>query len=495
MIEVGLALWIVAIGAVATVPVAVVRKPLLHAVSILPAGYAVYVVAALGLTIAGRFSAITTLILASTLAVAGASGWLARVGRTAVPWRRVGVEVAAVAAAAATIAALAQVIHLTRMTPDSMTYVLSSGGLERTGGLETLGVAAVLKRLLVVPALEAPGALTGRGYVASVMPLFGAAGLALTGRLAYAALQIVSAPRRWIWPLLGTATAFLVTTNRVVFNVAYIHTHMVFATFLLLGAGMAWLALQLRRWELLVPAALGFAALPMIRAEAVIVVLIFLVPLVTELAIPAKGRWALAGGVAVTTLAWFGLAAPPHVATSDLTITGPVLSNLGGVIGLLALVAATHLRSLRRLTAAAPLLVVAGLAAFVAIGAVRNPELFQATVAAMAANLSILGGWGTFWPIAATLLVLAAVTLRVPGERLLVYPLVAYGLAIPAFAFLRDGGYRDGPGDSGNRMMMHVVFIIMVYLVAAAGAAAAEAAAETADAEDSVASPDTVRVR
>jgi len=38
-----------------------------------------------------------------------------------------------------------------------------------------------------------------------------------------------------------------------------------------------------------------------------------------------------------------------------------------------------------------------------------------------------------------------------------------------AFAFLRDGAYRVGEGDSANRMLMHVVFIVGLYLIVAMG--------------------------
>ena len=54
MIEIGLALWIVAIGAFAMIPLAAVRMPLLYAATMVPAGYAIYVISSLVLTVAGR---------------------------------------------------------------------------------------------------------------------------------------------------------------------------------------------------------------------------------------------------------------------------------------------------------------------------------------------------------------------------------------------------------------------------------------------------------
>jgi hypothetical protein len=478
VIEIGLALWIVAIGALSMVPVAATRMPLVYAVTILPAGYATYVLAALALAIAGSYSVIGALVLASALSLGGAAAWVAST-QSPVPLRRMGVEIAGVAAVASLVAALAQVVHVTRMTPDSMTYLVAAGGLERVGSVEALGASAILKRLFVLPALEAPGGLTGRGYVASLMPLFGTAALALTGRLAFAALQFVGASRRRVRWLLASGGLFLLTTNRILFNAAYIHTHMVFATFLLLGVGLAWLALRSRRWQLLVPAALGFAVLPPLRAEAFIVVAIFLVPVLTDRDFPIRARWGLAGAVAVTTVAWFGIAVPPHVAPSDLGLTGPVYGNIVGAGALLLLMALTPMRRLEKITALAPAIVIAVLVVFVGLGAVRDPDLFQTSVAAMAANLAILGGWGVFWTVAGALLIIAAATLEVPGQRLLAYPIAGYVVAVLAFAFLRDGGYRQAAGDSGSRMMMHIVFLVVLYLIAAAGVAAAEADSAT----------------
>lgn len=477
MIEIGLALWIVAIGALATIHLAAVGMPYLYAAVIVPAGYAIYVIASLVLTAAERFSAIGALTLAS-VAAGTAGAWAILRKRSELPWRRIGFETGGVLVVAVMVAALAQVIHLTRLTPDSMTYLISAGALERTGGLAALDGSAVLKRLLVVPVLEAPGALTGRGYVASLMPLFGVAAAGLTGRLAHAAIGMAGVSRRVGPWLLGTAGLFLFTTNRFVFNFGYIHTHMVFAVFLLLGVGLAWLALQLERWEPLSAAALGFAALPMIRAEAFIIVAIFLVPILTERALPAQRRWVLAGAVAATTVLWFGIAVPPRVDTADLALTGPVVSNVIGAAGLLGLVAATQVGRLQKIVRFAPAVVAAGLAGFVALRALRFPELLQTSVAALAANLAILGGWGTFWFVSVVLFVLGVTTVRIPGQRLLTYPIASYPIAVLAFVFLRDGGYREGTGDSGNRMMMHIALIVVVYLVAAAAAAAAEAEAE-----------------
>jgi hypothetical protein len=480
VIEVGLALWIVAIGALGALPVTGAGIRRAHIAVMMPCGYALYVVAALMLVILERFSAIGALALASAVALAAAGAWASRPERRGtIEWRRIFAGVAVVAGVAAVVAIVAQLVHVARLTPDSMAYLTAAGGLERFGSLDAGSGSAVLKRLLVVPALEAPGALTGRGYVASVMPLFAVAGVGLCAWLAHQALQVVATPRRWVAWILGSAGLFLLTTNRVVYNGAYIHTHLVFATFLLLGTGAAWLALQQRTWVLVLPAALGFAALPMLRAEAVIVVIVFLVPIVVELRVPVATRWALVAAPAATTFLWFGLAVPPQVKAAELGLTGPVFSNLLGIAGLIALVAATQSEPLRPITARAPAIVLGAVLAYVAVSVLRDPAVFGTSLAAMGANLTRDGGWGTFWPIAVLLVVVALIRIRLPFERLFTYPIVTYWVAVVAFAFLRDGAYRMGAGDSGNRMMMHIVFVTMVYLVMAAGALAAEAEATT----------------
>lgn len=72
----------------------------------------------------------------------------------------------------------------------------------------------------------------------------------------------------------------------------------------------------------------------------------------------------------------------------------------------------------------------------------------------------------------------AALAVFLPFQRVLLLPMISFVLAIPVFAYLRGDAYRVGFGDSGNRMLMHIVFVVVLYLMLAAGAAALDLVAD-----------------
>jgi hypothetical protein len=248
---------------------------------------------------------------------------------------------------------------------------------------------------------------------------------------------------------------------------------MAFATFLVLGVGGGWYAATTRRWVLLAPAALGFAALPLLRPEGVIVALLFIVPLVVEERLTQRHRLLLIAPLVAVAVLWYGIAVPPHVADEHLRLAGPVISNLAGVAGLLVLVVvcAWDRRRLlvRWIVPAMPVLI----AGYVALRVLRDFESFNLAVSAMASNLAYEGWWSTFWWVTPILFALAVVVVRIPLQRTFAYPLATWPLAILLFSYLREfDGYRLGAGDSGNRMMMHVALVLVLYLVIATGEAA-----------------------
>jgi hypothetical protein len=51
------------------------------------------------------------------------------------------------------------------------------------------------------------------------------------------------------------------------------------------------------------------------------------------------------------------------------------------------------------------------------------------------------------------------------------FGLFAFALIIPLLAYLRGSPFHEGPGDSANRMLMHIVPLLVLVVVLAAGRA------------------------
>lgn len=276
--------------------------------------------------------------------------------------------------------------------------------------------------------------------------------------------------------LIGAAmVAFLITTNQLLFHAFYINGHMVFASFLVVGVGLSWYAAASAQWRLLIPASLALVALIPLRAEAVVVTIIFVLPIITTENKPTWVRWVLAIPIAGVTILWYGWAvqgALPHLAVEDRTT---VFGNLALGVGLLVLAAIagnSRLRPLVRAVPLMPLLVLVGVTLF---QLATGPDQVWTTLSALALNMATEGLWSTLWWVVPPLVLGAYVAVSFGFQRYFVLPLVTFAVAVPVFAYLRGGAYRVGFGDSGNRMLMHVVFVVALYLMLAASTAAAEA--------------------
>ena len=104
-------------------------------------------------------------------------------------------------------AAAARQWHLTRLTPDSLRYLLASNDLVLTEGLREMNATDLVTRQIGLPVLQSLSDLVGRHYLASLGPLFGVFGL---GLFAWLALEVTGGDpvRRNRLILVGAAILF-----------------------------------------------------------------------------------------------------------------------------------------------------------------------------------------------------------------------------------------------------------------------------------------------
>ena len=69
-------------------------------------------------------------------------------------------------------------------------------------------------------------------------------------------------------------------------------------------------------------------------------------------------------------------------------------------------------------------------------------------------------------PVLAGLVLAVLVLFRVPGQHYLRFPLTTFIPVAFLLAYLREGAYRVGYGDSLARMTMHVVPLAVLYVIA-----------------------------
>jgi hypothetical protein len=111
------------------------------------------------------------------------------------------------------------------------------------------------------------------------------------------------------------------------------------------------------------------------------------------------------------------------------------------------------------------LIALAGLALLVAGYGLRNTDVVTASVQATFRNLTFDGLWLITWLAALSLLGVAFLVQRVPDSRMWTVPVIGFGLIFWLLPLIREGAWRVGAGDSGNRILAHILAVVVAFLL------------------------------
>jgi hypothetical protein len=429
----------------------------------IPIGAALYLIVALTLTIVtGTLTPELALGVTAGFGVVGlvVTAFTHRPGLADVKWGGYTIGVAVLTVI------VARVLHLTRLTPDSLRYLLAANDLALPDAFEQVHRADLLLRQIGLPSLHTLSDLTDRRYMASIAPLFGVSGLGLFTWLAWRFTQ-GSETRRRMWLVVG-AVLFLGSTNRLVYDSFYINSHIQMAVFLLIAVAGSWLAVTTDKPGWAWPAGLALAATLLMRPEAPLVVAVVMAAVAASRA-TWPVRWAMTLPSVVVMALWYGIALWQHANFGNrIALTAPVFGSLVAVFGATGVTIAGGWAQARSVVRHFDLIALAGLALLVAGYGVRSPDVVVGSIKATFRNLTYDGMWMLTWVAALGLLAVALLVQRVPDSRLWTVPILGFGLLYWLLPLIRDGAWRVGTGDSGNRILAHIIAVVVVFLVLAA---------------------------
>jgi len=424
-----------------------------------PVGVAAFVGVAL-LLVSSGFPSLP--LLAFALAAGALAGlFLVRRIQGRVPvigWR----PFVAVLAIVTAVHAAVQFVHLENWHTDSL-FNAESALLFASGQPDQISSTGAAKRLLALPYVMALSIELGAGvYLESFAPLLAVSALALTGWLLHCLVPRM--PAMWTIVVVALPVLALLTNNRFVFHAFYVNGHLLFAVLLLILVGFvavrARSADAARGW---VHVAAGvIPALVVTRAEASLVVgLVLVVVWALNLTRSEKLELTLVAGGSITI--WH-----LYLTLLDLQLGDrPPLSSYGLLVAgvLLMLAPFVLIRLPEQLRQMLPTVVEIALWAALLVFFVWSPmTLLRSGHATMINLFAGAGGWGLFLVALGTLAVLALVLYRGAGDRLLRFTLSS---SLPLFlllAYLREGAYRVGDGDSLNRMWLQLLPLLILFL-------------------------------
>lgn len=357
--------------------------------------------------------------------------------------------------------------NLVKWHTDSLTYMITSDLLAHNTYRTGVSTHFLTGRMLGLPLLHAPANAANDTYLRAVTPLLAVATLALLVWLLRTGLPRV--PGR-VLALFGALGALLLlTNNRFVFSVFYLNGHLELAAMTLLIAGCGWL-LAAGRGQTEALRALQLVAIPalvLIRPEGTLAAALALLPTLLTRDIPVRHRAALLATLGATTVAWQGFEAWVFI-DRGYPVPASVLGVLALGVALVAAIALLHWNALTARSRELLWLVEAVLWLALAALAVRKPAVLVDSVKATYANLvQGKGGWGLSLVVLGLLFVAALVLFRTRHQAYLRFPVTTFVPLAFVLAYLREGAYREGFGDSLTRMFMHIVPLAVLALLVA----------------------------
>lgn len=206
----------------------------------------------------------------------------------------------------------------------------------------------------------------------------------------------------------------------------------------------------------------------MFRPEAPLVVAIVLVTIAASRA-SLKVRLALSLPAAVMVGVWYGLGLWRYAAGGDeISVTAPVFGSMVAV-GLAVVLCLVTVSSRVRLWGRwLDVVGLGGLALLLLFYIATDPVVFGTSVEATIRNLARDGFWLLTWVAAIGLLVVALVVETIPDGRLWTVPILGFAILYWALPYIREGAWRVGAGDSGNRILAHYLAVTVLFLILAA---------------------------
>lgn len=428
----------------------------------LPIGAAVYLIVALGMVVIvgtlepGVALGLTALGGLGGLAIGGRRGWSGNAFR----WLAVALGATVI------IVVAARLLHLTRLTPDSLRYILASNNLVTPDALGAMHPVDLHDRNLAVPSLHALSDLTDRRYLASIGPLFGAAGFGLFVYLTWQATARVERAARV--RLIAAATVFLVMSNRLLYDVFYIHTHIYVAVYVLVAMTGIWFTVTRGSPGWAVPAGMSLAVTLLIRPETPLVVALLLVVAASTGAGRATRLWLGLPAVGIVGV-WYGMLWSWVPGGDRIAVDAPIFGGIVAVGGAALVLLLGEIPALERTVRRSDLILVGLLGLMLATFVAVAPGIFVDSLEATVSNLVLFQGrWHVTWPVLLALVGVALVFARGPDARLWSVPVVGYLLIWWLLPYLRGNAWRVGTGDSGNRILAHIIFVVVAYVVIAA---------------------------
>lgn len=354
---------------------------------------------------------------------------------------------------------------------DSLRY-LTTASILATGELDSLHLYRFEWRFTSIAMLHSLSNFTDEFYLRSIHPLISGALLSSMGWIVYEGFKKTVSHQRLLI-LIFSSILFLATAHTYVWHTFYINGHLLMGAFAMLAAGLPWLIAQ-KGNDVPVKAhviawSLAVVGLIFTRPEGAFMAIIILAPSLMSDKIRFRYRSFVLGVFSTAVVVQ-----QSFIIYTILNIDGgrdmplAAMGLLG--LGLLGFIAIPLLGS-RKLTRENMLPNIAefGLWLLLALFIFNSPDIFINSLTATIENVILSdGNWGLSFTTLTIIFVLSLLIWKFPYQVFVRFPITAFVPSAFLIAYLRGGAYRVGAGDSFNRMLMHIVPMMLLFVILSA---------------------------
>jgi|GEM_PF-2959266 len=370
----------------------------------------------------------------------------------------------ATTSALAAVTTLAGIFNHTVMSYDSYRQVEFSRYLAHMGILNDNCSKMLSLWGVFVPIVQSASVFLNIDYLYAAGPAWKAAMLFAFFYVSVRSLRSLDVPWWIAWATAALSIATLLCTYLFTFQFFYIHNNLPSALYLFLFVATLWIGLQEKNHAWFLFSMLALTAFTLLRTEAILTALIFLILMVSTGAITYRTKLLCFLPYCFIILAWF-LKLRFQIGQGSYILSDSRIAILIAlVIGFSLLILLSKLRWIEWLATHAPIMMLYALAGICLLFLALKTDLMTACFAALLDNMFWSGRWGVTWGILLTLLILAHSQRHIPYEPIFAVGIPCFFLLVYALGAFRDEPYRLGWGDSANRIFTHILPIIVFYL-------------------------------
>jgi len=359
---------------------------------------------------------------------------------------------------------LASRYNFSAVSSDSIIQIVTGRRIAYEG-FSTAIIEELSKRDAFLSLLQSASVFLGDDYICTAQPVFAFTFVLLFNYLGYQIVSQIISNKRLTLTLTALSGIVLFSTYFIIYQSFYIHNNLISAMYLFAAVSMFWLARIESNDHWMIFGMLSLLGFSLARTEAPIFALIFLALVISAGHIPYRLRLVSMIPYLLFLGLWYSYLLARMGEGTKILDPEKTLAIIGALIAIGLLVLVSELNWIKRfLLPQLPKLMVVILLIMLAFLIYQKPEHIKDSILATLINMMSSGRWGITWLMFSLYLALSLAGPKVPWEEIFFYGIVSFFCLILAIVFFRKP-YHTAWGDSGNRMLTHILPISILYVL------------------------------